>query len=222
MTVSTVDIPASGSFSIDTISSMHDQVKYPGVSKNLNLFGVDCLGKAGLVQVTMAEFRKLSSKRAHSSSGYAGGTSWTNPTYLMADGTNGYCYNVRSLDGYSQTFRVRDFGFAIPTNATIKGVYSTFYGYIDNQSDGTGTFDLQLMKDGTNGVGTSYEGNADVGGFTTYWGGPLDLWGTTLTYTEVNSVNFGMRIRGNVTGLTYGDITFNIHSFTLAVMYLNP
>ncbi len=50
-----------------------------------------------------------------------------------------------------------------------------------------------LTKDGTTPVGTEKEPIVDGGWFA--YGDPSDLWGTTWTAAEINSINFGVLVR---------------------------
>lgn len=92
----------------------------------------------------------------------------------------------------SQILRVRDFGFTIPTTATLNGIVVEI-----ERNCGAGTaadFRVQLMT-GTlfaNLVGNNKAAAGDWPAsmaIATY-GSSSDMWGTTLTPTDVNSVNF--------------------------------
>jgi len=86
----------------------------------------------------------------------SGITAWSNPGNISA---NDASYASFSSGANSQYLRARDYGFAIPTDATIKGIQVTV-GRRATQTGGNGTRDpeLSLYRGGT---GISGRGQAD-------------------------------------------------------------
>ena len=96
----------------------------------------------------------------------------------------------------SNYLKVTNFGFAVPSGATINGITVS----IDRKSNGSGPSNyvkdtiVKLVKGGT----VSGDDKADT---VTRWpsteatqtyGGAADLWGLTLTDTDVNASTFGV------------------------------
>jgi hypothetical protein len=127
-----------------------------------------------------------------------GTVAWTNPLNINAD-DNENAQVVLSAGQISEYLRGTNFGFDIPTGATIEGITVT----IGRSSSGNGSkpirdHSLMLVKDGSL-VGTD---NADSGvkwppndheNLITYL--PADpLWGTTWTAADINSPDFGVAL----------------------------
>lgn len=124
------------------------------------------------------------------------GFAWTNPGNVVASDNS---YATRYVSGYTDYLRATDFGFAIPSGATINGIVveverksSAGYSITDYVNPGS----CKLIKGGS-AVGAS---KADGG---TWWptsdayksyGGASDLWDTTWTDTEINDSGFGFQI----------------------------
>ena len=157
----------------------------------------------------------------------ASGTSWTNPTNVEAnDGSYATCTLPISSDGFSfgSYLSITGFGFSIPIGAIINGIVVDAWGHADANSQ----VELlcQLLKAGS-GSGSSKISDILTTSDEDYTlGTSSDLWGATLTYSDVNTSNFGVRIRGanqdtstHVLSLDYVSITVYytasgfIHSF---------
>jgi len=122
---------------------------------------------------------------------------------------------------YSYVGRFTDFGFAIPSTATILGitvkVEAGDYG-------GTSCIGLiQLTKDGSARVGSNQEDNngdlPNTPAVQTY-GGTSSLWGATWTPTEINASTFGVHIAG--LGKHATDSELYIDYVAVAVTYSLP
>jgi hypothetical protein len=109
----------------------------------------------------------------------------TPSTYALA--------NLDDADDKTNELRLTNFGFSIPSGATIDGITVTFY------SDGSADVDLtlgRLTKDGSAGVGNNGAANEGWGSTAIVLGGVADLWGTTWTRDEINASTFGIILQG--------------------------
>jgi hypothetical protein len=127
-----------------------------------------------------------------------GTTAWTSPTNIQGDTTttSATC-NIGSNPGTSQLLRASNFGFSIPSTATILGVTVEVERSAANANrhfDDT----IKLLKAGTE-AGTNQSAGAAIPttkAFATY-GSSSSLWGTTLTPTDVNDSGFGLSFKIN-------------------------
>lgn len=129
-----------------------------------------------------------------------------------------YATNILVLTG---------FGFNLPPTAVVKGISIRVRkkGTQPLKSDGTtgGSRDyiIELFKGVLNPVGNN---KADLNtlwpiGYADFvYGGPTDLWGTTLTPADVNSNGFGVgisafvdRIEGNIVNIDYVEMTVYVN-----------
>lgn len=158
------------------------------------------------------------------------GTAWTNPGNVTSNndanasvGVTAGAFSSGSVT--SQRLDVTNFGFAIPGNATIKGVQAK----IGRKRTGTAvsgeaTDDtVKLIKAG------SVTGNNKADTATDWptteteaaYGGATDLWGATLTPSDVNASNFGLAVVADV-AVIWGTRTANIDYVQLTVSYTAP
>lgn len=105
--------------------------------------------------------------------------------------------------GNTNTLKITGLGLAVPAGATIKGVQVTIYRGA-NRSNAVSDVTVQLLKAGTaagsnraqSGFWPQILWNAynipASGGIQTIYGSNTDLWGTTLTPTDVNNSGFGV------------------------------
>jgi hypothetical protein len=126
-----------------------------------------------------------------------GTITWTNPGYITADDTNyATASNVPINGGTTHYLQGTNYGFAIPSNATINGITVV----INRQSSGVQSPFLRdnvisLVKAGviqsTNRAATSTDWPTSALGTATY-GGTSDLWDTAWTPADINNTNFGV------------------------------
>jgi hypothetical protein len=123
-----------------------------------------------------------------------GDTSWVNPNNVKVS-DNTYATASGGLGGnFSGTLRCTNFGFSIPVGSTIDGVLVE----IERLSDGASDSAVQLVKAGS-ATGTSKNGGAwsSTEAYVSY-GGAADVWGATLTYSDVNASTFGVQLGANI------------------------
>ena len=125
-----------------------------------------------------------------------GTVAWGTPGNITAAGTPFATMSV-AANATTNYLRATNYGFSIPTNATIQGVTVS----INRSSSGTVTPFLRdnvvsLVKAGTIQstnkavTGTNWSNNNVLA--VANYGGAADLWATTWTPTEINDVNFGV------------------------------
>lgn len=125
-----------------------------------------------------------------------GTRTWTNPSYITSSNN---VWSTASAAPFTSTvtnyLKATSFGFAIPSGATINGVEVIFEGFTSLSGGSYGsTYSVKLVKGGTIS-GTDKSTGQLLGGYsdvTVTYGGPSDLWGLTLTDTDVNDSTFGV------------------------------
>ena len=121
--------------------------------------------------------------------------SWNNVENVYSE--NGVCATTPNFNtiSVSRYLRAYNFGFNIPVGATILGIKVE----IKKASNGTSKKDnLVNLYNGTY-VGDNKSDIINVWPTTlayTIYGGESDMWGTTLTATQVNNPGFGVGISG--------------------------
>jgi hypothetical protein len=120
------------------------------------------------------------------------GSAWANLGNLAAsDDAYATCDIV--ADGISNTLRVTGFGFAIPAGARILGIVVDVEWVDATGNVAQASYGLQKNgtplgnPKGTNQINTT-ESYESVGSSS-------DLWGTTVTETDVNDANFGLNLQ---------------------------
>lgn len=159
-----------------------------------------------------------------------GGPAWNNPNNITASDDSWASVSVSDTQA-SDALVATNFGFAIPSNATIDGITVTVERYTSfgiNFSPFYFTYvidaTIRLTKDGTNpvgndkAIGTSWSWFGDA---SATYGGPADLWGTTWTYSDINSGNFGVYIQA-ICGGGSGTETGYVDHVTVTVDYTVP
>ncbi len=140
-----------------------------------------------------------------------GTITWSNPTRIQAD-DGSYAeailnYDTDSIsDAVSHYVKGTNFGFAIPSNATINGIKLSIkrYGNIHyTVIDWVNDSSVKIVKaDGS--IGTTNKASAThwpegVGAVSVAtYGGLLDYWGETWTPTDINDADFGAVLSANL------------------------
>jgi hypothetical protein len=142
-----------------------------------------------------------------------GTATWTNPGRVVAD-DDSYATVALSASTTSHYLQGTNFGFTIPTDATITGIIVEIGRYSSGGSSPLIRDNIvRLVKAGgivgTNNAitGTNWPGTE---GIATY--SPTDpLWGTTWTPAEINANNFGVvlsAINSNTTRARTGSVDY--------------
>jgi hypothetical protein len=118
-----------------------------------------------------------------------GATAWTSPGNIVSDnGTDATCNAAAS----SQYLVARNFGFTIPTSATIVGV--TVRVEASEHSTGDETLNARLQDETGTLVGSGKTASiSGTGKAIDTYGATNDVWGATLTPAIVNDADFGVR-----------------------------
>lgn len=121
-----------------------------------------------------------------------GGTqAWITPSNAGADDTIETDVDLAESE-LSDYLNLQNYGFSIPTGATINGIevdaQQTYAAGSGCRGDAV-TTDAILLKGGTP-TGDNKATGGNVSNAT--YGGAADLWGTTWTPSEINATNFGM------------------------------
>lgn len=120
-----------------------------------------------------------------------GVTAWSNPNNAkVQDSVNATAIRSNGTGiGQTHYLLVSNFGFTIPTNATINGIAASVV-YSANNAGFDKDTSVKLSKGGVIG-GTNKATNAIIANGTLVYGSVSDLWGQTWTPTDVNASNFG-------------------------------
>ncbi|MCT4562066.1 MAG: hypothetical protein N4A41_11895 [Crocinitomicaceae bacterium] len=137
-----------------------------------------------------------------------GTLTFSNPTNgLLSDDSYASVLAITLGPTNSQYLKATNFGFSIPADATIKGVTAQIE---KSQLSLTALLGIQSVVDNAvrlvkSGVATGNNkaaaGNWAYTDATTTYGSSSDLWGLTLTPSDVNNSNFGVAISSTMTGI---------------------
>ena len=152
---------------------------------------------------------------------------WSNPTRTSANDTS---YTTSAIapgtnSGNSAILNVTGFGFSLPSSAIIRGIDVSIERHASSNNstnsnylrDGT----VQLLKAGAASgsnkaaTGTSWPTSDGVAAY----GSGSDLWGNTLTASDVNASNFGVKIIVHNYATNGTSITASIDYVTITVTY---
>jgi hypothetical protein len=162
----------------------------------------------------------------YSGSDYA----FQNPVNVLAnDNTVASAASLASLFNKTTDYlQVKDFGFNIPTAASICGIEAQIVKSADDIDIliiGAWVKDYNVRIIKNNALAGNNKANATEwpsSGTTTTYGGVNDLWGTTWSPAEVNSNNFGLSIAAEIkTGIGLLPVV-KVDYISLTVYYLDP
>ncbi len=155
-----------------------------------------------------------------SSDGGGGTTLWTSPSNVnLNDGL--FATFIKNSTSTSNYLNTNNYGFAIPTNATITGISVDVYRKSNNSTTSKFIKDANVELTGgaaasSNLAVTATKWPTTVGVAT--YGGTTNLWGTTWTPAQINSSTFGPRIKV-VTGSSSTSVTASIDYIRVSVTY---
>lgn len=124
--------------------------------------------------------------------------SYTNPTNATADDG---VYATMTND-VSSTHSFSNFGFAIPSDATIDDIIVKANLKVSSITSRS-SFGMQLSVDGGTVWSTQKLTNqVEITDVDVFWGGDPDTWSVFPTVAEINSSNFWIRIQNDLVGGT--------------------
>ena len=159
--------------------------------------------------------------------GYTGSWAWDNPNYALVDDSN-YASTTfpDETDDDTSDLYVSNFGFdsganEVPVGATILGIEVEIKTEDFNINDIDDEY-VQLVDGSAVHVGNaeneavySWEGNPMT------YGGSSDMWGTSLTATDLRDSNFGVTIRAIATDPQAGGVV-GVYYIKVKVYYETP
>jgi hypothetical protein len=144
----------------------------------------------------------------------SGDMAWQNPSHAVGNTPTTFTQaNADKLDEPHELV-LTNFGFSIPTGATINGITATLVTTGSNDpSSGIG---IQLTKNGTAAVGTPPTATSGWSSGTVAIGSSTNLWGTTWAPSDLNSSNFGLLIQPQAN--SDGQV-FKVYTAKISVAY---
>lgn len=121
-----------------------------------------------------------------------GNLSWSN-TSNLGSSDNSYA-TVSTIAGYKTYYlTATNFGFSIPSGATIDGIIVEWEGHFQYSSGSDSR--VRIIKGGTIGATDKASGtNWPTSDAYRSYGGISDLWGESWTYSDINASTFGATI----------------------------
>jgi hypothetical protein len=145
---------------------------------------------------------------------------WSNPTNAQEIDTGTYAAATMLVAEVSHYLKATDFGFSIPSGATILGIQANIYA--NDTATGVVDSSVKIVKGGV----ISGDEKADTitswptaTWKTTPWGGSTDLWGLSWTPTDINASNFGIAVSATPAG---GNSEARIYAFRITIFYSIP
>lgn len=115
-----------------------------------------------------------------------------------------------------------NFGFTLPATALVCGIEASVVKKASGLNIVTYVSDnsVMLLKNGVL-TGSNYASSTHWGtsNTTASYGSPTDSWGSTWTYSDINSSNFGVAFSANVYGLLGLATSANVDQIQLNVFY---
>ena len=174
-----------------TIPTQNVQVRItlPGSSSGTNVTVTDYSGTAG-------------------NDSSVGTVAWTNPSNAVGHQTTARATFTHAGNATSQYLKLTNFGFSIPSTATINGIQvsilrvsTSFYQPAPKYAQ-VSVFDnsVTLYKAGTAaGTAKTVAGNwPNISNTPQPYGSSVDLWGTTWAYSDINNSGFGVGISASL------------------------
>ena len=144
---------------------------------------------------------------------------WVNPNNVKVSDDTYAVITVNGAEADSYLLNSTDFGFSIPSNATIDGITVEIERHVDTGETVSDSFhSVVLLKAGVAvGTGTSSASNWPTSDQYQTYGSATDLWGTTWTPAEINNASFGFRFAASA-GAS-GDNTGRVDHVRITIHY---
>ncbi|MBX3580851.1 MAG: hypothetical protein KF810_03005 [Rhizobiaceae bacterium] len=151
----------------------------------------------------------------------AGNTAWSNPGNITTASDAAYAIVGLAKDTTSQYLHGTNCDFsAIPSGATIDGVEARVRKW---SGGGPTDHTIQLIVGGTRSGDNKSAGAAWASPSSTNvsydYGGASDLWGLSLSRSDVVAVNFGLAVRAARVGGSGGTVNIRVPYIQLKVHY---
>lgn len=140
-----------------------------------------------------------------------GGYPWSNPSNAATQ-DDAYAETPSLPMSWSNAMRGTQYGFTIPTDATISGIV------VEVNLWGMPSPYVSIVKNGTatGERSTSTARPASDDDVYSIFGSPTEMWGTTWTPGDINAANFGASIRAN--GMSFS----KVDEMRIVVYYTAP
>lgn len=144
----------------------------------------------------------MASTERNAGTGTDGGESinptWTDVGNIVSSNNANSVVALSSTNNISNSLTASNFGFMIPSFATIDGIICT----VERRASASNTiadYSVRIVKNGSIPAGSDDKKNigtfwSTVEGDESY-GSPADLWNTTWSASDINNTNFGFAIR---------------------------
>ena len=149
-----------------------------------------------------------------------GTVAWSNPDNAKVSDNAYATYTTTFTTRTTHYLKATNFGFSIPTGATINGILVE----VERKYSGNGVADGPLgnaiiKADGTLTSGASYVGWSTTEQYDSY-GGSTDLWGETWTAEDINDVDFGFAMYAVINGnFDSGGATASVDHIRTTIYY---
>jgi len=160
-----------------------------GCSSNTQNYNINAVQESQTIEISLGADSGAESPGTMGNDSTVGTVAWSNPDNAKAsDGNDATVYLEDQISSY---LAATNFGFSIPSGATIDGIKVEI-----EESTGTDAGDessIKIIKGGTIS-GDEKSTGAQLPSLDTYieYGGSSDLWGETWAYTDINSSTFGV------------------------------
>ncbi|MEZ6048647.1 MAG: putative Ig domain-containing protein [Planctomycetaceae bacterium] len=146
----------------------------------------------------------------------SGTTHWTNSGDAAGNNSSTFATINVDKDDTTEKLRLTNYGFSIPSTATIKGITVTLETDSSVASPLLTGFPVQISKNGTTSSGNPGTTTGTWQGGQVVYGGSTDLWGTTWSPSDINSSNFGVLVAPD---LSLGSSDFDVYSAKIDISY---
>ncbi|MFA5932253.1 MAG: dockerin type I domain-containing protein [Candidatus Paceibacterota bacterium] len=150
-----------------------------------------------------------------------GTISWSNPGNIISSNNSNATASLND-NQISHYLKATNFGFAIPSGATINGITVE----VEKKSASASRikdYRVRIIKGGTISVtdksNANWWGTSDA--YTTY-GSISDLWGETWTPSDINNTNFGLALSAYKNTTQGNAITASVDHIRITINYTIP
>lgn len=151
----------------------------------------------------------------------SGDIGWTNPSNVQYSDDIYSTISLSGISNLSHDLLTTNYGFSIPSGATINGIIvevekKNVPDGLGGQTDDTSA---KMIKGGTiTGNNKAIAGNWSTTESFVSYGASNDLWGTSWTYTDINASNFGFAFQVTGSG-TLGRGNPHVDNIRITVYY---